>query len=194
MRRNILTSAFTLGFAAALVAPTAAHAQAPKADSGQQGAMMKCGAMHGKHQSGMMGRDGSSCGMMRAKRQEMDANREKMDARLAALVAKMKAAQGDRDKIAAMQAVIEELVTQRKTLADMAMSIQPMMMRHMMGHMVRGMMQGAMQGMEKCPMMQQGRPEGGRMRGMHRMHKMHGMKPTPAPSQGDGSSAGGSNP
>ena len=93
---------------------------------------------------------------MAAKCQAMMADHEKMmtemkaaDQRLDDLVAKMNAASG-MEKADATAAVVNEMVTQRRTMRDGMMKLQPGMMGHMMEHM-----QAGKDSMAKCPMMKQ---------------------------------------
>lgn len=93
---------------------------------------------------------------MAAKCQAMMADQEKMmaeikaaDLRLDDLVGKMNAASGT-EKAAATAAVVNEMVTQRRSMRDGMMKMQHGMMAHMMGHMNAGKDSMAM-----CPMMKQ---------------------------------------
>lgn len=78
---------------------------------------------------------------------------EVLETRLQEKMATMEAAKG-KEKIAAMQDVIEELVVQRRAMHREMMNTMPKMMEHMSKHM--SMMEG-MEGMEdmmaSCPMM-----------------------------------------
>jgi hypothetical protein len=71
------------------------------------------------------------------------------DQRLDDLVGKMNAASGT-DKADATAAVVNEMVTQRRTMRDGMMKMQQGMMAHMMGHM-----QAGKDSMAMCPMMKQ---------------------------------------
>jgi hypothetical protein len=93
---------------------------------------------------------------MAAKCQAMMADREKLmtemkaaDQRLDDLVAKMNAASG-MDKADAIAAVVNEMVTQRRTMRDGMMKMEDGMMGHMMEHM-----QAGKDAMATCPMMKQ---------------------------------------
>ena len=93
---------------------------------------------------------------MAAKCQAMMADHEKMmtemkaaDQRLDDLVAKMNAASG-MEKADATAAVVNEMVTQRRTMRDGMMKMEGGMMGHMMEHM-----QAGKDSMAKCPMMTQ---------------------------------------
>ncbi len=93
---------------------------------------------------------------MAAKCQAMMADQEKMmtemtgaDQRLDDLVGKMNAASGT-EKADATAAVVNELVTQRRTMRDGMMKMQHGMMAHMMEHM-----QAGKDSMAMCPMMKQ---------------------------------------
>ena len=100
--------------------------------------------------------DGRLPADMAAKCQAMMADREKMmtdmkaaDQRLDDLVAKMNAASG-MEKADATAAVVNEMVTQRRTMRDGMMKMQHGMMGHMMEHM-----QAGKDSMAMCPMMKQ---------------------------------------
>lgn len=90
------------------------------------------------------------CQAMMAEHRKVMEKRETMDAKLDELVATMKSAAGD-DKVAAIEAVVEELASQR-------LAMHTMMADHhagMMQHMGQGMPMGEGRSMmEKCPMMQ----------------------------------------
>jgi hypothetical protein len=93
---------------------------------------------------------------MAAKCQAMMADHEKMmtemkaaDQRLDDLVAKMNAASG-MEKADATSVVVNEMVTQRRTMRDGMMKMQHGMMMHMMEHM-----QAGKDSMAMCPMMKQ---------------------------------------
>jgi hypothetical protein len=93
---------------------------------------------------------------MDAKCQAMMVDQEKMmtdmkaaDARLDDLVAKMNTASGT-EKADATAAVVNEMVTQRRTMRDGMMKMEGGMMGHMMEHM-----QAGKDSMAKCPMMKQ---------------------------------------
>ena len=77
------------------------------------------------------------CKAMMAQRQAMMAEMRAADEQLDALVAKMNAATGQ-EKIDAIAATVKEIVTQRRTMRDRAMSMQDGMMAHMMEHMQAG--------------------------------------------------------
>lgn len=95
-----------------------------------------------KPASGMAAR----CQAMMAEREKMMADMKAADQRLDDLVAKMNTASGT-DKVAAIAAVVTELVTQRRTMRD-GMKMQQGMMGHMTEHMQTGKDSTAM-----CPMM-----------------------------------------
>jgi hypothetical protein len=69
------------------------------------------------------------------------------DHRFDILVAKMNAASGA-EKADATAAVVNEMVTQRRTMRDSSMRMQHEMMAHMMEHM-----QAGKDSMAMCPMM-----------------------------------------
>ena len=93
---------------------------------------------------------------MAAKCQAMMADHEKMmtemkaaDQRLDELVGTMNAASGT-EKADATAAVVNEMVTQRRTMRDGMMKMEGEMMGHMMEHM-----QAGKDSMAMCPMMKQ---------------------------------------
>ena len=98
--------------------------------------------------SGMTAR----CQAMMADREKMMAEMKAADERLEALVARMNAASG-MEKADATATVVNEMVTQRRTMRDGMMKMQSGMMAHMMEHM-----QAGMDSMAMCPMM---KPMGG---------------------------------
>ncbi len=106
----------------------------------------KGGAAAASHDADMK----MECQAMMAKKQEMQAKAQAMDAALDKLVADMNAAQGSDAREKAMAAVVTELVAQRKASHSMTMEMQPAMMAHMMHHMEMHGTKGAME----CPMMQ----------------------------------------
>ncbi len=75
----------------------------------------------------------TKCKAMMTEREGMVTHMTAMDATLGQLVAKMRAADPDH-KIAAMSAVIEEMVAQRKAMREMSESMTGQMMAHMTGH------------------------------------------------------------
>jgi hypothetical protein len=87
------------------------------------------------------------CQAMMAERDKMMAEMKAADLRLDDLVAKMNSAPGP-DKATATAAVVNELVTQRRTMRDGMQKGQQAMLGHMMAHMQTGKDSMAM-----CPMM-----------------------------------------
>jgi len=75
-----------------------------------------------------------------------------MNAKLQTLVDDMNKSRGSA-KVDKMQAVINELVSQRSMMQKEMMDMQPQMMHHMMEHMQSGMMKGMADSMAGCPMM-----------------------------------------
>ena len=115
------------------------HTPAAKTDSGaqpQQGDMM------------------AKCKAMMQQRQQMMQKCKRMDTQLDELAATMNAATGQK-KIEAMADLLNELVTQRRSMHKMMMSMHGGMMSKMMGDMSQGsrpkckMMQKLMQKMQK---------------------------------------------
>ena len=97
----------------------------------------------------------TECAAMMAKKEEMQAKHQAMDATLDKLVAEMNAAKSSKDVDALekpMAAVLNELVAQRKAFLSMMMEMQPAMMTHMARHMRMHGPKGAMD----CPMMKMG--------------------------------------
>ena len=78
-----------------------------------------------------------SGGQMKEHDEMMSAMKE-MDARLDAKVAAMDAAKGDQ-KVEAIEAVIKEMVSQRKEMQEHMMKMHDMKKGHMMEHMQPGM-------------------------------------------------------
>ena len=98
-----------------------------------------------KPQSGMA----AKCQAMMADHEKMMAAMKAADQRLDDLVATMNAASGA-EKADATAAVVNEMVTQRRTMRDGMMKVQQGMMAHMMEHM-----QAGKDSMSMCPMMKQ---------------------------------------
>lgn len=91
----------------------------------------------------------AKCQAMMAGQQKMMAEMKAADARLDTLVKKMNGSAG-MDRAEATTAVVNEMVTQRRTMRDGAMKMQHEMMTHMMEHM-----QAGKDSMATCPMMKQ---------------------------------------
>ena len=129
MRKQFSYAIGHLGAAVALVMAASSTAivlaQTPTADEHHQTA-----AEQGKPAPGAMMADRQ--GMM-GDQKEMMARMAAADKKLAELVARMNSAQGDQ-KVAAMAAVINELVAQRTQMQQM-MGMQGGMMDQMMSHM-----------------------------------------------------------
>ena len=96
------------------------------------------------------------CAAMMQSQQAMQQHMADMNAKLQSLVDEMNKAKGSA-RIDKMQAVINELVTQRAMMQKEMMTMQPQMMQHMMEHMQSGMMKGMAEAMN-CPMMQSSAP------------------------------------
>ncbi len=101
----------------------------------------------------MKGSMKQECQAMMAARHQMKADMEAASAKLPALVAAMKSAQGDA-KMAAIEDTVAELAAQHEKMMSNMMSMQPKMMAHMMRHMQMSMKQGGDEGAMSCPMMQ----------------------------------------
>lgn len=129
-----------------LLAQTAPH---PHAHPAPKPASAQNKMMGGKKMGGMMGGGMMAhCMEMMKKRETMKSDMKAMDDKLTGLVATMNTA-SDADKSAAIVAVINEMIAQRKKSSDMMSSMQSGMMQHTMEHMQKGK-----QSMMMCPMMQ----------------------------------------
>ena len=102
-----------------------------------------------KPQSKMAADMAAKCQAMMADQQKMMTEMKDADQRLDELVGKMNAASGT-EKADATAAVINEMVTQRRTMRDGMMKMEHGMMAHMMEHM-----QAGKDSMAMCPMMKQ---------------------------------------
>jgi Skp family chaperone for outer membrane proteins len=150
-------AATALALAVGVGAQTPAPPAAPPAVKSPHAAPMtghhKDSAAAAKHDADLK----AECEAMMAKKQEMQDKLQAMDASLDKLVADMNAAKTSKEPDALekpMAAVINELVSQRKTMRSMAMEMQPAMMAHMLHHMHMHGTKGAME----CPMMKTGKP------------------------------------
>lgn len=152
---------------ALMLSPLTAYAQqktgekAPPSTGGES-AVYQHGAMkHEKHQrngegySGMM----EQCKEMMAKHDQAVAEMKAMDEALDAKVTAMKAAKGA-DKMAAMEAVIELMTTQRKEMRAKMADMQHAGMCCMMGkmHSYKGL-EGIKDMSSMCPMMKENKPQ-----------------------------------
>ena len=102
-----------------------------------------------KPASGMSADMAAKCQAMMADHEKMMTEMKAADQRLDDLVAKMNAASGA-EKVGATAAVVNEMVTQRRTMRDGMMKMEGGMMGHMMEHM-----QSGKDGMATGPMMKQ---------------------------------------
>ncbi|MFO7691782.1 MAG: hypothetical protein R6V57_01735 [Vicinamibacterales bacterium] len=102
-----------------------------------------------KPQAGMAADMTARCQAMMAEHEKMMTEMKAADARLDDLVARMNAASG-MGKADAVAAVVNEMVTQRRTMRDGMMKMQHGSMGHMMEHM-----QAGKDSMAMCPMMKQ---------------------------------------
>jgi hypothetical protein len=100
-------------------------------------------------QSGMAADMAAKCQAMMADHEKMMAEMKDADQRLDELVGKMNAASG-MEKANTKAAVVNEMVTQRRTMKDGMMKDQYGMMDHMMEHL-----QADKDSMAMCPMMKQ---------------------------------------
>jgi hypothetical protein len=91
----------------------------------------------------------AKCQAMMAEREKMMTDMKAADQRLDDLVATMNTAPG-MEKMAATASVVNEMVTQRRTMQAGMMKMQQDMMGHMMEHM-----QAGKDSMASCPMMKQ---------------------------------------
>ena len=137
MRLNRLATGIVAGCAAVVISAMPGVAgQMPQKPQGA--AMAKA-----KPQPGMA----AKCQAMMADREKMMADMKAADQRLDDLVSKMNAASGMAEADATA-AVVNEMVTQRRTMLDGMMKMQDEMMAHMMEHM-----QAGSDSMAMCPMM-----------------------------------------
>ena len=102
-----------------------------------------------KPQAGMGADMSARCQAMMADHEKMMAELKAADERLDALVSKMNAAPGT-EKAVPTAAVVNEMVTQRRTMRDGMMKMEHGQMGHMMEHM-----QAGKDTMATCPMMKQ---------------------------------------
>jgi DNA anti-recombination protein RmuC len=131
-----------------LLASTYSLAQPTPGQRAQAGGAAKQGQTRGEQQGKMQGAMADRCKAMMAKRDQMMADMKKMDADLDQKLQVMKNAQGQA-KVDAMQAVITEMVEQRRQRQERMMNMQQSMMAHMSQHMAQG------GGQMQCPMMSQ---------------------------------------
>lgn len=131
----ILATAFVV----ALVAPSSASQTTPRT---QQPPQTQTGAKPGTTQMTM------DCQQMMQAHQKVMQDMQAMDARLDTLVQQMNSATGQA-KTDATAAVVNEMVTQRKTMRESMQRMQMQAMRHMAEHMQAG----GGDAMMNCPMM-----------------------------------------
>jgi hypothetical protein len=143
MRLNTLATGIVAGCAAVMLSAMPGLAgQMPQASP-------QAGAAKAEPHAGMAADMAAKCQAMMADQEKMMAEMKAADQRLDDLVAKMNAASGV-DKAEATAAVVNEMVTQRRTMRDGMMKMQHGMMAHMMEHM-----QAGKDSMAMCPMMKQ---------------------------------------
>jgi hypothetical protein len=143
MRLNRLVTGIVAGWAAVMISAMPGLAgQVPQASP-------QAGTAKAKPQGGMAADMAAKCQTMMADQEKMMAEIQAADQRLDDLVGKMNAAAGT-DKAEATAAVVNEMVTQRRTMRDGMMKMQHEMMAHMMEHM-----QAGKDAMAMCPMMKQ---------------------------------------
>ncbi len=143
MRLNRLVTAIVAGCAAVLMSamPSLAGQMAQGPPTGT--------AAKATPQAGMGADMAAKCQAMMADHEKMMAEMKAADQRLDELVAKMNAATGT-EKADATAAVVNEMVTQRRTMRGGMMKMEGGMMGHMMEHM-----QAGKDSMAMCPMMKQ---------------------------------------
>jgi Skp family chaperone for outer membrane proteins len=153
---KVLASSIAVATALALAvgagAQTAPPAAPVPAATSPQAAPMTGHHMHGTAAAKNEADLKAECQTLMAKKEEMQAKLQAMDATLDTLVAEMNAAKESKapDSLEKpMAAVINELVAQRKASRAMMMEMQPAMMAHMAHHMEMHGAKGAM----GCPMM-----------------------------------------
>jgi hypothetical protein len=143
MRLNRLVTGIVAGCAAVMLSAMPGLAgQMPQASP-------QAGAAKAEPHAGMAADMAAKCQAMMADQEKMMAEMKAADQRLDDLVAKMNAASGV-DKAEATAAVVNEMVTQRRTMRDGMMKMQHGMMAHMMEHR-----QAGKDSMAMCPMMKQ---------------------------------------
>jgi hypothetical protein len=143
MRLNRFLTGVVVGCAAVVISAMPGLAgQAPQAPK-------QAPAAKAMPQSGMGAGMAAKCQAMMADQEVMMAEMKSADQRLDDLVAKMNAASGTA-KADATAAVVNELVSQRRTMRDGMMKMEHGMMAHMMEHM-----QAGKDSMAMCPMMKQ---------------------------------------
>jgi hypothetical protein len=129
-----------------------AHASTALASPLQPGAREAAGQMSEQQ---MMER----CKQAMAQHEQMMSRMKAADAALDELVSRMNAASGD-EKVEAMAAVVNEIVTQRRAMHSHMMQMHEHMMSHMTEHMHMGDMQAMRRSMQACPMMRGMPPPG----------------------------------
>ena len=143
MRLDRLVTGIVAGWAAVMISAMPSPAgQVPQASP-------QAGTAKATPHAGMAADMVEKCQAMMADQEKMMADMKVADQRLDDLVGKMNAASGV-DKAEATAAVVNEMVTQRRTMRDGMMKMQHGMMAHMMGHM-----QAGKDSMAMCPMMKQ---------------------------------------
>jgi len=142
MRINRFVTAMVAGCAAVLMSAMPSLA-------GQMPQGPKAATAKAKPQAGMPTDMAAKCQAMMADHEKLMKEMKAADQRLDDLVAKMKAASGT-EKVDATAAVVNEMVTQRRTMRDGMMKMEGGMMGHMMEHM-----QAGKDSMAVCPMMKQ---------------------------------------
>jgi len=143
MRINRFVTAMVAGCAAVLMSAMPSLAgQMPQGPP-------KAATVKAKPQAGMPTDMAAKCQAMMADHEKLMKEMKAADQRLDDLVAKMKAASGT-EKVDATAAVVNEMVTQRRTMRDGMMKMEGGMMGHMMEHM-----QAGKDSMAVCPMMKQ---------------------------------------
>jgi len=143
MRINRFVTAMVAGCAAVLMSAMPSLAgQMPQGPP-------KAATAKAKPQAGVPTDMAAKCQAMMADHEKLMKEMKAADQRLDDLVAKMKAASGT-EKVDATAAVVNEMVTQRRTMRDGMMKMEGGMMGHMMEHM-----QAGKDSMAVCPMMKQ---------------------------------------
>lgn len=122
-----------------------------------------------QHKAGAPGKPMQNCMMMTGMQKQMHGRMQAMDAELDRLVAAMNKAKGSK-KTDAIAAVLNRLVSQRKTQRNQMMGMEMGMMGHMMEHM-----QSGKDSLNQCPM----------MKGMMGMMGKDGMMHMPGMMGGD---------
>ena len=162
MKTRVLIGAAVLTLAGLTLAATAQMGGRMNRGGGQHGrGMMGSMAMMGVQDSTSMMGPQAMRRFMVQRQKAMQGRIDSLDQILDQKLEKVRSARSDRDKIAALQAVVEEMVAQRRAMGPgMMMSAMMQWMNSDMTGMTR-----MMDVMGNCPMMQATPGDGGKMQG-----------------------------